>query len=358
MSKYTSEFKQKIVELYKSGTSSTILHDEYGVTDSTIVRWVKDAGQPLQQPQYSLEFKRKMADLYATGVSTDKIRKEYGLHPTTVLNWVKEFGGKTRNALDCHYSPEFRQKMVELYISGCTSTKIHEEFGVTASIVLGWAKAAGKTVRNHPWTRRSVEFKKNVVDLYLSGIPSPQLGKQFGVADKSVRNWVEQFGEEVRTINPTILSEDGESKTCSICFLMKPLSEFSRNPNGIGGRHSSCKSCTKTYFRRRKYGMTLEDFDELLKEQDGGCAICGEKPDENNRANWHIDHDHKCCAGENTCGNCVRGILCPNCNPGLGQFKDSEDLLLRALLYLRKYRVKREFETYREESILETTSAE
>lgn len=73
----------------------------------------------------------------------------------------------------------------------------------------------------------------------------------------------------------------------------------------------------------RKYGLTAEDFDALVIAQSGLCAICD---DQLERA--HIDHCHV--EGH------VRGILCGNCNRGLGMFKDDPTLLERAAEYLRR----------------------
>lgn len=75
---------------------------------------------------------------------------------------------------------------------------------------------------------------------------------------------------------------------------------------------------------KSRYGITPEDFEEMLKKQDGRCAICGIQY----HLTLHIDHDH-------TNGR-VRGLLCNNCNRGLGHFKDSMDLLLKARSYLEK----------------------
>jgi len=78
---------------------------------------------------------------------------------------------------------------------------------------------------------------------------------------------------------------------------------------------------TRNYHLKRRYGIGVAEFDALLASQGGVCAICGTlKPE-------HVDHDH-------AYGN-VRGILCFNCNGGLGQFKDSPDLLQNAIGYLR-----------------------
>jgi hypothetical protein len=83
----------------------------------------------------------------------------------------------------------------------------------------------------------------------------------------------------------------------------------------------------------KKHGLTSEQYDALLAAQGGGCAICkGTTP--YGRGRFHIDHDHACCPGQRSCGKCVRGLLCGRCNPGLGAFQDSPDLLVAAAAYL------------------------
>ena len=77
---------------------------------------------------------------------------------------------------------------------------------------------------------------------------------------------------------------------------------------------------------RKKYGITLEQYEQLLHSQNGGCAICGrtEEPDGRRLA---IDHCHT--TGE------VRGILCNNCNNGLGSFGDNIEGMNKAIDYLQ-----------------------
>jgi hypothetical protein len=52
----------------------------------------------------------------------------------------------------------------------------------------------------------------------------------------------------------------------------------------------------------------------------------------------HVDHDHNHCKGDRSCGDCVRGLLCADCNRGLGSFHDCIRYLLNAVKYLRKHR--------------------
>lgn len=76
---------------------------------------------------------------------------------------------------------------------------------------------------------------------------------------------------------------------------------------------------------RKQYGISTEQFAELLEFQGGGCAICA-KPIENIRRRMNIDHDHET--------NKVRGILCTGCNTGIGHLGDNTEGLKRALYYL------------------------
>jgi hypothetical protein len=119
------------------------------------------------------------------------------------------------------------------------------------------------------------------------------------------------------------------------CGQVKPLEEFPRNKNSKDGRHTYCKPChnargretiqrlhgnSRHYLLKKRYGIGADEFDELVRQQGGVCAICGRENPE------HVDHDHD--TGE------VRGILCFNCNGGLGQFRDSIDALRAAAAYL------------------------
>jgi hypothetical protein len=80
---------------------------------------------------------------------------------------------------------------------------------------------------------------------------------------------------------------------------------------------------------KSSYGIALEQYEELERMQGGCCAICGRKePQVRNGkpVRWRVDHDHS--------KKQVRGLLCTNCNQGIGRFKDDPALLLRAASYL------------------------
>ena len=79
------------------------------------------------------------------------------------------------------------------------------------------------------------------------------------------------------------------------------------------------------------HGIFGVAYDEMVKQQNNCCAICGKSPDENKRLS--VDHCHV--SGK------VRGLLCGSCNLGLGCFSDNPDSLLKAVEYLRQGKVSR-----------------
>jgi hypothetical protein len=82
--------------------------------------------------------------------------------------------------------------------------------------------------------------------------------------------------------------------------------------------------------RFKKHNIEKDQYDILLKKYDGKCWVCKES-----NASI-IDHDHRCCHGTYSCGVCIRGVLCSNCNTGIGLFKDSVKRLKEAIEYLDK----------------------
>lgn len=93
------------------------------------------------------------------------------------------------------------------------------------------------------------------------------------------------------------------------------------------------KSYTKEYdlesHMKRAYGLGFKEYEEMLFNQNGVCAICSGKPPKNqHKTRLNIDHCH-------TTGK-VRGLLCDACNRAIGLLKDSPDLLNKAIHYLAR----------------------
>jgi hypothetical protein len=164
------------------------------------------------------------------------------------------------------------------------------------------------------------------------------------------------------------MDSDGTLKWCPACEQLLAVTEFHKNRRAWDGLYDRCKPCNaeiaakwhqekqqdseyraqkaqrqvewretaradgrmsvlnKKYSLKQLYGFTLEQFEAMLLAQRNCCVVClcsfGSSKDA------HVDHDH-------TTG-IVRGLLCTNCNNGLGRFKDDPAILRRAADYLER----------------------
>jgi hypothetical protein len=150
-----------------------------------------------------------------------------------------------------------------------------------------------------------------------------------------------RYGHKVRVANYNF-----ESKVCLCCFEDKVIDLFPYIDRDKKLKHSYCKKCKnrKRQIKRnttfidgiklsrilkikQKYKLSMESYNDMLDNQNGLCKICNNKFD----YDLHIDHCH-------TTGK-VRGLLCRDCNQGLGNFKDNTDLMLSGIKYLQDSRL-------------------
>lgn len=112
--------------------------------------------------------------------------------------------------------------------------------------------------------------------------------------------------------------------------LSKPKSVTHKGSTSHAWKGGAVLAHKRTWLKQL-YGLTLEQFDELFKKQDGRCGICGKYQPENAKGYnvLCVDHDHLT--------GVVRGLLCRKCNAGIGQLNDSITLLENALAYLQKH---------------------
>lgn len=165
----------------------------------------------------------------------------------------------------------------------------------------------------------------------------------------------------------------GAAKSCRKCGMTKLLLDFPVRSDQADGHHWWCFECKRAkdraygevyravhpeekrqngrkYARKpevraarsaqqlwAKYGLTPETFEAKLAAQGGQCPFClpgAEVP------KWDVDHDHACCPTSDTCGQCLRDILCHTHNIGLGYWRDDPDLLRAAADYIESWRAK------------------
>ena len=178
---------------------------------------------------------------------------------------------------------------------------------------------------------------------------------------KQCMNQVGQKRAEIkRSLKPNWSTLPG-MKVCRKCLKTKPASDFNRHDYTKDKLRNECKDCQKNHAHdhyakiaptekvkrrisyhankrayhhwslKKKFQMSVDEYERMFKDQGGKCAICGsEKPYPNLRIkNFAVDHDHKT--------EKIRGLLCHNCNVGLGNFRDDPSLLQSAIDYLGKY---------------------
>jgi len=137
-------------------------------------------------------------------------------------------------------------------------------------------------------------------------------------------------------------------KTCVVCKIEKHITEYGVHKGYADNRRTMCNCCKRQKGRewhyankqeycyekdkdsklRSAYGISYKDYQSMLAMQDGRCAICGTN-DTGKRKAFHVDHCHD--TGE------VRGLLCGNCNSGIGNLRDEVALLERAIEYLKSF---------------------
>lgn len=126
--------------------------------------------------------------------------------------------------------------------------------------------------------------------------------------------------------------DDNGNKECNICLRKLPINKFIKRK----GKNKTCHStaCSKCH-NLKEFKISSIDFEYLLKKQNGLCGICGLPEIANDKHKDYkremaVDHDHL--TGK------IRGLLCTNCNLGIGHFKDDDSKLWKAILYLKKHK--------------------
>jgi hypothetical protein len=128
-------------------------------------------------------------------------------------------------------------------------------------------------------------------------------------------------------------------KTCKVCGVEKNISDFYTRRNDCKDcknaaarkirkeqpeRYAKYKKRANEYLKERRYGITQDQFNQMLVDQNNMCKICS--TEFKSTKDTHIDHCHDT--------NIVRGLLCNNCNLALGQFNDNTDNMDNAIKYL------------------------
>ena len=126
-----------------------------------------------------------------------------------------------------------------------------------------------------------------------------------------------------------------EGRICTKCYTYKPWSMFGFQQKGVNGHTAACRDCEQKrsakWCRINVINAAPNEFENRLREQGGKCAICGII------LKLHGAYNDSACLDHCHVTHKIRGILCRKCNLGLGDFKDSLGILLKAVEYKRKH---------------------
>lgn len=127
-------------------------------------------------------------------------------------------------------------------------------------------------------------------------------------------------------------------KICKRCNKNKSLSCFNKAKNSKDRLKSWCVECcskwnkntqtpeqTRSYNLKKKYGLSVEEYNQMFLTQEGKCKICSTHQSELKKR-LYVDHCHA--TGK------VRGLLCHNCNLAIGYFQDNSQLMLKGANYV------------------------
>lgn len=141
-----------------------------------------------------------------------------------------------------------------------------------------------------------------------------------------------------------------KTKICTKCGIEKELSKFTKQKSGRFGVHSYCQDCNnlrmKSYYNQNKdkkrnctlkfdYGISLVQYNKMLKNQKGLCTICSKKEvglNSRNKKVQKLSVDHNHATGK------IRELLCSKCNHLLGLAGDNINTLEIAIQYLLKHK--------------------
>ena len=120
--------------------------------------------------------------------------------------------------------------------------------------------------------------------------------------------------------------------SCKPCIRTQAKAWRDANPNKCREYEKQRNPDAKYHYNiKKRYGISSVEYQQMLKVQNYSCAICKTKNPGNSNGvhtKFSVDHDHNTGA--------VRGLLCNNCNRGIGLLQDSPNILLQAHVYLSK----------------------
>jgi hypothetical protein len=236
---------------------------------------------------------------YVAGASLRDVVTKYSYYKEGVTEIMAE-AGVLRRKVRLQLGSDTEMQMLGSFHVGAPWREVGRLGGVSEEPAYKFLRKCGiDTTRSIRW--KSDERSEAIAADYKSGVRMQDIAQKHGLKDAGqIYSVLEAVG----------------------------VTELRRGPNPKRGYAS---------LRDRElfvnYGMRLDDYAKMLRAQGGVCLLCGKVETRlgptRRLAPLSVDHDHK--TGK------VRGLLCSNCNHGIGSFRDDPELIERAIAYLEKH---------------------
>lgn len=163
------------------------------------------------------------------------------------------------------------------------------------------------------------EIRDQLIERHNNGETQVALAKEFGVTQAAIRNQI--FWEESQEKG----KEYHKKNRDRILEFQKTYYQEHKEETKIKNQRNHFK---------RKYGITIDEYNLMFDKQNGLCLICGESE---NKIGMGTDRTQMLSVDHNHETNEIRGLLCHSCNLALGNFKDKIENLENAIRYLKSF---------------------
>jgi hypothetical protein len=213
------------------------------------------------------------------------------------------------------------------------------DLGISASKAENIVTKFTKWIEDNNYNVETLDSEQVVIEL---------VNKKYGSAMKALQVTTEQVINELKIQKEQIKLEKEQSKLREIKLkieedeklkILKEQLKFEKNErlklkrkkillNEWGKPETEKKLIKRDIYYKTKFGISLNDYNKILTEQNGCCDIC--KIHQSELVNTLcVDHNHE--TGE------IRGLLCNNCNAALGFLKEKIEISLNLIEYIKKY---------------------
>lgn len=232
---------------------------------------------------------------------------------------------------------EQQKKIIEFYRHGKSSIEIAKLYNVSKTTILEVLHNNGESMRIPNLKKLDKTQQRYIIELYISGKSIKEIAECCQKSRSCILRTLKRNDIKIRGSTQRVKIIDNMC-ICKICNKVKPVSEMRKDKNTPTGISRICNQCSNEKHKKsdtvyKKYGINQKTYEDILRTQNGKCAICGCDTGGTSRSGnikkLSVDHDHD--TGK------VRGLLCNMCNVGIGNLRDSPELLEKAAKYLRSY---------------------